>query len=266
MNAWIRDLWDACRFKTDVYERLAVRRDSVLRGFLLIVVVALLAGIPGFVIQLGRGLNPAAAESELAAARQGLRQALDTAAPYLEQAGVTGSAQQVILDQIMQNMESGFKIAADIEALPRPLPRFMGATLEAIGAWASQPFGNASFPLSAAVLATWLGYGVWVMLAARLFHGKGELTGFFGTTALFAAPHVLDVLRWIPYVGGVIGFAAFAWGLAIYVKATAVSHKISVERAVVAVLLPAVVAALLLLLFVMGIVVLIAASAAGGGR
>jgi hypothetical protein len=80
------------------------------------------------------------------------------------------------------------------------------------------------------------------MLAARLLGGRGGLAGFFGTTALFAVPHVLNVFNMAPYVGGVLGFIAFAWGAAIYVKATAVSHELSIERALLAVLLPVLVA------------------------
>jgi hypothetical protein len=97
--------------------------------------------------------------------------------------------------------------------------------------------------------------------------GRGTLTGFFGTTALFAVPHVLDFFRWVPYVGAFLGFVAFIWGLAVYVKATAVSHQFRPALGFVAMILPVVVAAFLgiLLIFVVGAVALIA-GLAGQGR
>ena len=52
MGAWIRTLWDAALFRTEAYERLRDRRDAFMQGFFVIVVVALLVGLPGFVTQL----------------------------------------------------------------------------------------------------------------------------------------------------------------------------------------------------------------------
>ncbi len=251
MRTWIRSLWDVVIFRTEAYQRLSDRRDAFMQGFLVIVVVALLAGLPGFVNQFVKGLRPAG--SELSDVRAGLREAMQQMAPYLTGMGVPSGMEDQVLQQIEQNMESGLNIASEIENLPTALPKPIARTLEAMGAWLSVPFSSAGFPLGAAVLATWLGYGIWVMLAARLMGGRGTLAGFFGATALFAVPHVLDFFRWVPYVGSWLGVIAFIWGVAIYMKATAVSHKFQGVLGVVAVLLPLVVVATLSILLIFGV-------------
>ena len=210
MGAWIRTLWDAALFKTEAYERLRDRRDAFMQGFFVIVVVALLVGLPGFVTQLARSFRPP--EAEIADARSGFQAFMDGITPFLGQMGLPAEAQGPILEQAKANFESVATMIAEIEALPTALPRPIGKTLTAFGAWVSHPFGAAGFPLSAAVLATWLGYGIWVMLAAKLMGGRGTLTGFFGTTALFAVPHVLDFFRWVPYVGRVPGLRGLHLG------------------------------------------------------
>jgi hypothetical protein len=262
MRAWIKTLWDAILFRTEAYQRLADRRDAFMHGFVVIVVVALLAGLPGFVTQFVGGLRPTA--TEIGDAQAGFRQAMGMITPYLAQAGVPAEMQAQILQQAQQGMDMGLEIAGQIQDLPTTLPRPVGKTLEAAGAWAARPFGSASFPLSAAVLATWLGYGIWVMLAARLMGGRGGLTSFFGATALFAVPHVLDFFRWVPYVGSALGVIAFVWGAAVYVKATAVSHRFSVGHGLLAVLLPLLVAVFLGILLVLGVGVIVLIAAAGG--
>jgi hypothetical protein len=79
------------------------------------------------------------------------------------------------------------------------------------------------------------------MLVAKLLGGRATLARFFGTTALFAAPHVLNIFGPLPFVGALLGLLAFLWGVGIYVKATAVSHDLSGGRALLAVVLPVVV-------------------------
>ena len=54
------------------------------------------------------------------------------------------------------------------------------------------------FPLAAVALGTWLGYGIWVMLFAKLLGGRSTLAGFFSTTALYAVPHLLSFFAFIP--------------------------------------------------------------------
>ncbi len=258
MKARLRDLWDAARLRTKVFEGLRLRSDAFLQGFLVIVAVALVAGLPAFVLDLaGRARTTEVADT--AAARADVRQALETAAPALEGLGVGAEKRE----QIAQGFDLALTIGTEVTALPTRLPRPFGPIFQAAGGWLSRPFADGGFPLAAAALGTWLGYGVWVMLFARLLGGRGTLHGFFGSTALFAVPHLLGVFSRVPVLGAVLGVIAFVWGVVIYVKATAVSHELSLGRATLAVALPLLilllVIALLLPVIVGGIAVLLAA-------
>ena len=70
---------------------------------------------------------------------------------------------------------------------------------------------------------------------------------------------MLDFFRWVPYVGSFLGFVAFIWGLAVYVKATAVSHQFRPALGLLALVLPVIVVAFLsiLLIFIVGVVALV---------
>jgi hypothetical protein len=251
MSAWIRTVWDAALFRTDAFTGFRDRRDAFFRGFLIIVIVALIAGLPVLVTGLVKAFRPAAELTEVDNAMKGFEQGLAQVAPFL--GGIPAGSLDQILEQIRQGMQMGVDIATQIMALPTILPKPLGGIFEATGAWLSRPFTTAGFPMSQAVLATWLGYGIWVMLFAKLLGGRATLARFFGTTALFAGPHVLNILAPLPVVGFLAGFVAFVWGVAVYVKATAVSHELSGERAVLAVALPLVVAVIVAFLLAMGL-------------
>ncbi len=89
-------------------------------------------------------------------------------------------------------------VAAQISNCPPPCRGRWRRLSSAIGHWLSRPFASSPLPLAAATLSTWLGYGMWVMLAAKLLGGRGTLHGFFGATAFFAVPHVLDIFAACP--------------------------------------------------------------------
>jgi hypothetical protein len=233
MTDWIR----ALLFDSAAFARLRERRNVFAEGLLVILAVALLAGVPGLITNTIKTLqNKPLTSAEAAEAIQGFAAGLDQARAALENLPPAArAAAQVALDQASQNFGIGLDIGTHIASLPTPLPRPMPQILEQIGKWASRPFGGTGIPLAAATLGTWLGYGIWVMLFAKLLGGRASLASFFGTTAIFAAPHLLLVLRWVPYLGGLLAFVAFIWGLALYVKATAASHELTLDRALLAV-------------------------------
>jgi hypothetical protein len=245
----------ALTFNTDFFRRFHARHDVFLRGVVVVALVALIAALPLFVINLVNGLSTRGGQAN--EFMQQYQQALQRMMPFMQ--GVPPEA----LASMNQGFEVGSEIAARIEALPTAIPRPIGRGLEALGTWLSKPFAGARFPLAVAGFGTWLGYGVLVMLFARLLGGRGDMAGFFGTTSLYAVPHLLNVLSPVPYLGSLIGFVAFAWGAAIYVKATAVSHDITLERAVLAALLPLLVALTILIVLGIGLIVFIAIAAAG---
>jgi len=250
MSDWIRIARGALTLDTETFTAFRARGAVFFRGFLLIVALALIVGLPTLVIDTVHGLRGDTA-TEIADATAGFEQGLAQAIPFMQ--GIPSDVREQILAQVRQSFQLGAQIGSEIAQLPTILPRPLSAVLEAVGKWLSTPFGGAGFPLAAATLGAWLGYGIWVMLAARLLGGRAGLAEFFGVTSLFAVPHLLNIFDRAPFVGGVIGFIAFLWGAIIYVKATAVSQKLSIERAILAVLLPLLVAVVLLIVAIIGV-------------
>ena len=60
MKAWLIDIRDALLLRSTAFARLQERPDAFFRGFIVIVVVALLVGLPAFVIDVVQGFGPAA--------------------------------------------------------------------------------------------------------------------------------------------------------------------------------------------------------------
>lgn len=233
MTDWIR----ALLFDSAAFARLRERRNVFAEGLLVILIVSLLAGLPGLITNTVKALqNKPLSTAEAAEATKSFENGLDQARTALDNLPPDARAAAIAgLDQFRENFRMGLEIGTSIASLPTPLPRPVPQILEQIGAWASRPFGGAGIPLAAGTLGAWLGYGIWVMLFAKLLGGRASLASFFGATAIFAVPHLLLVLRWVPYLGGILAFVAFVWGLALYVKAVAVSHGLTLDRALLAV-------------------------------
>jgi hypothetical protein len=237
MKAWLRDILDALLLRSTALARVAARPDAFLRGLLVILAVALLAGLPTAVSGVIAGFGPPAViePSEL----QGdLTESLTTIQPWLRSSGVPEAMLDQILGQIEDKVLLAGSIISQVQRADTIFPRPLAQGFTALGGWFSQPFANSPWPLATPTLATWLGYGVWVMLAAKLLGGRGTLHGFFGATAFFAAPYVLTIFSRVPVLGGILGVVACVWGLVIYIAATAASHRLSLGRAVLAVFLP----------------------------
>lgn len=237
MKEWVRTLVDAALLRTEAFARFRDRGDVFFQGFLIVVAVALLAGLPGFVGGVVNAAVPRSAEAQLEEATARLDAALAQMEPYLRSVSPTAEEQ---VAQIVRAARLGIAAGVEIANLPALLPRPVGRLLAAFGLWLSLPFARSGLPLTAAALSIWLGYGIWVMLLAKLLGGRGTLAGFLGTSALYAVPHALTVFAFVPCLGPILGLVAVVWGAVIYVKATAVSHDLSGGRAAVAALVPAV--------------------------
>ncbi len=252
MKTWLRDLLDALLLRGATLARLADRSDAMFRGFVVIVVVALFVGLPALAGEVIGGFQPPAIV-EPGDVTTGAGASLDLVRPWLRSSGMPESMIDAALLAAEGNSALAAGIAAQVEQLPTALPRPLARTFVGLGHWLSRPFANVPLPLATAALSTWLGYGVWVMLAAKLLGGRGTLHGFFGATAFFVVPHVLDVFAGVPVVGPLLGLIALFWGLVIYVVATAASHRLSAGRAVVAVFAPVVLLLTLLALFLLAL-------------
>jgi hypothetical protein len=250
MTKWINTVRGALTLKTTTFASFRDQNDAFFRGFLLILVVSLIVGLPYLVIDTITGINGEFSDREMADVTAGIQQGLDQALPWMT--GIPDEVLEEIMAQMREGLTMGMRVGQEITSLPTLLPRPLSAFLEAFGSWASRPFADSGFPLASAALGTWLGYGILVMLAAKLLGGVSNMARFFGTTSLFAVPHFLKLLSPIPIIGGILGFVALTWGVVIYVKATAVSHELTIERALLAVFLPMLLLGLLFLLVGLG--------------
>ena len=245
MKAWLGTLWNASMLRSEAFTDFRDRRDVFFQGFLIIVAVALLVGIPAFVGNVVRAAQPRMVDAQLEEATAQLERGLTLMDPLLSSMP-TEERQQ--LAQLPRLIKTWIAAGIEISNLHTTLPKPLGALLQAFGGWLSLPFVEGGFPLAAVSLGIWLGYGLWVMLLAKLLGGRGTLAGFFGTSALYAVPHVLSFFAWIPCLGSILGLVAFLWGIVVYVKATVVSHELTVGRALLAVFVPMAVIALLVVL------------------
>lgn len=243
MKELLRFAWDVSLFRHESYVQHLARADALKRGLALLILVTLLSGVISLIINVIGDLRPMNIEAQRQAVEQGIQEFLS----YMRQfSDLPPDFEKVMRAYAQPGMEIGFRIAA----LPTPLPQPVGRVLEGLGAFLSLPFSR---------LAGWIGYGIWVFLVAKLLGGRATVSQMLGATALYAVPHVLDVLGFVPCLGPVLGLVATVWGIAIYVKALAVANDFSIDRAVVATVLPALVGAALalmglLILFILALV------------
>jgi hypothetical protein len=229
--------------------------DVFRRGVIILVLVALVVGMVTFVVDLVGGLL-ASPEAEMAQATQGFQQALQFMPP---------EAAETFKKQFLDNFEAGVQIALQVEALPTRLPKGVDTFFQTLGGWVHRPL---------AMLGGFLGYAIWVMLAAKLLGGKGRLQEFLGTAALSSVPYLLLILQKVPCLGSVLGIVAWIWSAIILIVATAVAHgwavplttaegvveryQVSWGKAVLAVILPVLALAVLVIFGVTVFAVIIA--------
>lgn len=240
MKELLQLAWDVLLFRHEVYAQHVARSDALKRGLALLVLVTLLAGVISLLINVVGDLRPMSAEAQQREAEQGLEEFLDTMRAFSD---VPPEVEKYVIPSIRAGMEMGFRI----EALPTRLPQPLGRVLEDLGVFLSLPFSR---------LAGWIGYGIWVLLASKLLGGRATASQMLGATALYAVPHVLGILGFVPCLGGLLGLVATIWGIAIYVKALAVVNDFSIGRAIAATVAPALLGGALALLGMLVILVL----------
>lgn len=255
-------------FDTATFAAHVASRDALKRGLLLMVAVALLAGLfPFFGSVVSSFRSP---EAEIAIAERQFEQ------QFQQQMQTNPSLRNPQVQRMFLGIfREVFAMARDIAQL-KPnigfLPGWLGRLLEAFGHWLSTPF---------VWLGAWAWYALWVTLFAKLLAGRATLERTLAATSLFVVPHLLnlltgllDLMGRLPVAGvcfgtlsGLIGLAAGVWGAAIYVKATATANEFSLGKAIVATLLPALLAVLATVLIIIIIIaVIIIAAAAGSSR
>ena len=234
--------WDALLFRHEAYVRHVSRADALKRGLALLMLVTLLAGLVSLVVNVVTGLRPADYEADLENLETSILEFFESVKPFIPMPSDFERGFREGFRAARPGMEIGMRIGE----LPTPLPKPIGTLLSNLGAFLSLPFSR---------LAGWVGYGIWVLLAAKLLGGRATISQSLAATALYAAPHILDILSPVPCMGGVLGLVATLWGIAIYVKALAVANDFHIWRAIIATLLPAVIMVVLALLGLAGLLV-----------
>jgi hypothetical protein len=233
MKELLQLAWDALRFRHEAYAQHVARADVLKRGLALLVLVTLLAGVISFIIEVVGDLRPV--EARRREAEQSIQEFAESLGTMREFFDVPPEIER----DVIQYMRAGMGIGFRIEMLETRLPRLVGQLLKGLGAFLSLPFSR---------LASWVGYSLWVLLAAKLLKGRATVSQMLGTTALYAVPHVLEILGFVTCLGGLLGLVATVWGIAIYVKAVAVANDFSVGKSILATILPALIGVLLVLL------------------
>ncbi len=236
MNEERRGLMDtfnaALLLKRSVLEQLRESSLVVRQGFLVVLLVGLIVGAVDGIQTFMLNLDP---ERGIDMAEVAIREAIEQQAL---QSGTTTEA-RAMLNIVTMNIDSGVAIARDVQALPTVLPQPVNAFLRGVGVMVSRPF---------AYLGGLLLTVVFVHIAARWFGGQGHIQQMLGLGALSVAPHLLDALSVVPYLGSLLGFVAWAWAIVILVIATSVAHKLDSGRATLAVFFFPVVGGVLALL------------------
>ncbi len=218
---------DALTFKTQTYNALRERSDVFYRGFLVLLVAALVAGAFG---ALGKAIGDV--------------RPLSTKA----------QTEQVALNQFNSNFRGSEELRARIEPYVtevadmvydiRALPPYAGDNTRPIVAILDYVGSVLATPFTSAFLGGLLFAGLLFQLTSRWLGGRASIAQMLGLTALSAAPQlfasVTHLLSLLASVGGIgifgglaslIGFVLSLWSLAIYIKATAIAQQFSLARA-----------------------------------
>src|SRR5512133_87392 len=131
-DEFLGTLRGALTLDTDFFRRFHARHDVFPRGVAIVAVVALIAALPLFIIDLVRDLGYRSGQAN--EFTQQYQQALKGMQPFMQNLSPTAQA------QMNQGFEVGSEIAARVAALPTPIPRPIGRGLQALGNWLSKPF------------------------------------------------------------------------------------------------------------------------------
>lgn len=223
------------------------KKNPMKQGIFILLVCFLIVAFPAAISQLIDNVTPFTPE-RAAIFQEDFLEGFENALQFMPQDENT----TIFMEQFRENFAMGTNIAVEIGALPTPLPKPVGGFLQALGSLLSAPFWH---------LATWLGYGIWVLLFAKLSGGFGGINRSLGLTALYAVPNLLGFFSFIPFLGPVITFVGMIWGWAVYVKALEVSQETSVAKAILLAVLPVLVFIAVIFLFtILGIIALIIGS------
>lgn len=238
----------ALLFKTDVFTALRERSDVFLRGFLVLLVAALIAGAFASLTGVAGDLGP----------RMSKEQVQQIALDGFNRSYNGPPDQRAVIEPYVTEIAS---MVFDLTALP---PR-AGQDVRPVVALVNWLGRTLATPFGFGFVGWTLLMGLLVQLTSHWLGGRGSIAEMLGLTALAAAPqafnaipNLLTFLSEITNIGaltlpnGLLGLLIGVWSLLIYVRATSVAQQISTGRAVGAIAVAAAIlfVALAALLFI----------------
>lgn len=209
----------ALLFKMEMFKSLRESPQVVRQGLMVVLLVGLLVGGVDGVRSMMATLSP---NQELGRFQAQMERSLSQQAMAAQTPD-----QRMVLTMMQENLAPGIDIIRRHQRLATPFPRPVRAALHGLGLLVSRPLAY----LQGVLLAV-----AFTQIAARWFGGRGTLQQMVGVGALSAAPHVLDALAFIPFIGSTIAMIAWGWGLLILVMGTSVVHRLETGYALLAVL------------------------------
>ncbi len=126
--------------------------------------------------------------------------------------------------------------SATMAGLTPIMPGWLSAGFSSLGNWLSQPFTWTAF---------WIVYGLGVLIFAKLFGATTTLQRFYAGTSYAVLPLLATALTPIPWIGPLIGLAAFVVAFVAYVRAVQALTHLSLAKSLLSVMAPAVAISLL---------------------
>lgn len=210
-------LWGALFLESQAYATMRDNKSPFKKGFIILIVLGLALALAGIIsVTLEWASSPSLA-----------------------------AIQETVLEKYQQSFWWHF-----IEAEPQALNLFE-QTWEQIWQILGFVFPTPASSLSglilkpAGLIASWLIFGLFAHLFARMLGGKANLSQTLGATSLAAAPQLLGLLTVLPFVV-IAGIGT--WTLLCRYMAMRITHELSWQRAMWSVFLPTVLLSFLLFL------------------
>lgn len=212
----LRMLWNALFLQPDAYEEMRKDNNPFVEGLFILVilgVVLALIGVVGVTLEWASSPN---LDDLQAAILNGLQR--------MQWWEISQQASPEFAQEFQQIWDSVWQAISGVS--PTPLGSLAGVITRPLG-----------------LIVNWLIFGLLAHALARLLGGKGTLNQTLGTTALAAAPQMLNVFGALPFVV-VAGIGT--WTMLCRYMAIRTTHDLSWGRAVWATILPPIILGLII--------------------
>ncbi len=230
---WQTNFVGALMLKHDTFVELRERSDVFLRGFVVLLFAALVAGAFASLSNAIGTVTPLVTKDQVLAQANAIFESADFGPPEIK-------------TQIQPYVTEIASMMYELENLP---PR-AGESVRPVVAFLNFVGGTLATPFRWEWIGWTLFAGLLFQFSARLLGGQASMAQMLGLTTLAVAPQIfssvtslLTLIGTVSGVGllasasGVVGFGIAVWSAAVYVKATSVAQNFSMGRAVGAIAL-----------------------------